>query len=203
VILVIGARSIGQAIARRVSAGKQVVLADLRPENAEAALAENRRPRLLPAAPSSPALSRILPDRADALRENARRGSRRLRSAIGRGGWTMKKFRPFPAFDAALGAYFNVIADAGQISRERLTEDMHNVSRFVSMSSLNSPRTARPANLRKRKTRGCFRGRPLTGMGRPRGKEAKTNYLGNNASIGLIVVQNHILLRVRELQCWQ
>jgi NAD(P)-dependent dehydrogenase (short-subunit alcohol dehydrogenase family) len=37
VVVVIGAGSIGQAIARRVSAGKQVVLADLRPENAEAA----------------------------------------------------------------------------------------------------------------------------------------------------------------------
>lgn len=37
VIVVVGAGSIGQAIARRVSAGKQVVLADLRPENAEAA----------------------------------------------------------------------------------------------------------------------------------------------------------------------
>jgi NAD(P)-dependent dehydrogenase (short-subunit alcohol dehydrogenase family) len=37
VIVVIGAGSIGQAIARRVSAGKQVLLADLREENAEAA----------------------------------------------------------------------------------------------------------------------------------------------------------------------
>ena len=37
VIVVIGAGSIGQAIARRVSAGKHVVLADLRWENAEAA----------------------------------------------------------------------------------------------------------------------------------------------------------------------
>lgn len=37
VIVVVGAGSIGQAIARRVSAGKQVVLADLRPENAAAA----------------------------------------------------------------------------------------------------------------------------------------------------------------------
>jgi NAD(P)-dependent dehydrogenase (short-subunit alcohol dehydrogenase family) len=37
VIVVIGPGSIGQAIARRVSAGKQVVLADLRQENAEAA----------------------------------------------------------------------------------------------------------------------------------------------------------------------
>ena len=37
VIVVIGAGSIGQAIARRVSAGKQVVLADLRRENADAA----------------------------------------------------------------------------------------------------------------------------------------------------------------------
>ena len=37
VIVVIGAGSIGQAIARRVSAGKHVVLADLRQENAEAA----------------------------------------------------------------------------------------------------------------------------------------------------------------------
>jgi NAD(P)-dependent dehydrogenase (short-subunit alcohol dehydrogenase family) len=37
VIVVIGPGSIGQAIARRVSAGKQVLLADLRQENAEAA----------------------------------------------------------------------------------------------------------------------------------------------------------------------
>jgi saccharopine dehydrogenase-like NADP-dependent oxidoreductase len=36
-IVVIGAGSIGQAIARRVSAGKQVVLADLHRENADAA----------------------------------------------------------------------------------------------------------------------------------------------------------------------
>jgi len=35
--VVIGAGSIGQAIARRVSAGKRVVLADLQIENAEAA----------------------------------------------------------------------------------------------------------------------------------------------------------------------
>jgi NAD(P)-dependent dehydrogenase (short-subunit alcohol dehydrogenase family) len=39
VIVVIGAGSIGQAIARRVSAGKRVLLADLRPENAAAAAA--------------------------------------------------------------------------------------------------------------------------------------------------------------------
>lgn len=39
VIIVIGAGSIGQAIARRVSAGKHIVLADLRQENAEAAAA--------------------------------------------------------------------------------------------------------------------------------------------------------------------
>ena len=37
VIVVIGAGSIGQAIARRVSVGKQVVLADLRQDNADAA----------------------------------------------------------------------------------------------------------------------------------------------------------------------
>jgi NAD(P)-dependent dehydrogenase (short-subunit alcohol dehydrogenase family) len=37
VIVVIGAGSIGQAIARRVSAGRQLLLADLRLENAEAA----------------------------------------------------------------------------------------------------------------------------------------------------------------------
>jgi NAD(P)-dependent dehydrogenase (short-subunit alcohol dehydrogenase family) len=37
VIVVIGSGSIGQAIARRVSAGKQVILADLREENANAA----------------------------------------------------------------------------------------------------------------------------------------------------------------------
>jgi NAD(P)-dependent dehydrogenase (short-subunit alcohol dehydrogenase family) len=37
VIVVIGAGSIGQAIARRVSAGKHVLLADLRAENAAAA----------------------------------------------------------------------------------------------------------------------------------------------------------------------
>ena len=37
VIVVIGAGSIGQAIARRVSAGKHVLLADLLPANSEAA----------------------------------------------------------------------------------------------------------------------------------------------------------------------
>ncbi len=37
VIVVIGAGSIGQAIVRRVSAGKHVLLADIRPENAHAA----------------------------------------------------------------------------------------------------------------------------------------------------------------------
>jgi NAD(P)-dependent dehydrogenase (short-subunit alcohol dehydrogenase family) len=37
VITVVGADSIGQAIARRVSAGKKVLLADLRQENADAA----------------------------------------------------------------------------------------------------------------------------------------------------------------------
>ncbi len=37
VIVLIGAGSIGQAIARRVGAGKRVLLADLRPENADAA----------------------------------------------------------------------------------------------------------------------------------------------------------------------
>lgn len=37
VIVVIGAGSIGQAIARRISAGKHVLLADLRPDNADAA----------------------------------------------------------------------------------------------------------------------------------------------------------------------
>jgi len=36
-IVVIGAGSIGQAIARRVSAGRHVLLADLRQENADAA----------------------------------------------------------------------------------------------------------------------------------------------------------------------
>ena len=37
VIVVIGAGSIGQAIARRVSAGKHVLLADLNQQNADAA----------------------------------------------------------------------------------------------------------------------------------------------------------------------
>ena len=37
IIVVIGAGQIGQAIARRVGVGKQVVLADMRPENASAA----------------------------------------------------------------------------------------------------------------------------------------------------------------------
>ncbi|MGA7755344.1 MAG: SDR family NAD(P)-dependent oxidoreductase [Candidatus Sulfotelmatobacter sp.] len=37
VIVVIGAGSIGQAIVRRISAGKYVVLADIRQENADAA----------------------------------------------------------------------------------------------------------------------------------------------------------------------
>jgi NAD(P)-dependent dehydrogenase (short-subunit alcohol dehydrogenase family) len=43
--VVIGAGSIGQAIVRRVSAGKHVLLADSRPENAKAA-ADVRRPTL-------------------------------------------------------------------------------------------------------------------------------------------------------------
>lgn len=38
VVVVIGAGSIGQAIARRLSAGKQVLLADLRLDAAEAAV---------------------------------------------------------------------------------------------------------------------------------------------------------------------
>ena len=37
VIVVIGAGSIGQAIARRVSAGKHILLADLRQDNVDAA----------------------------------------------------------------------------------------------------------------------------------------------------------------------
>jgi NAD(P)-dependent dehydrogenase (short-subunit alcohol dehydrogenase family) len=37
VIVVIGAGSIGQAVARRMSAGKHVLLADLRDDNADAA----------------------------------------------------------------------------------------------------------------------------------------------------------------------
>jgi saccharopine dehydrogenase-like NADP-dependent oxidoreductase len=37
VIVVIGAGSIGQAIARRISSGKHILLGDLRRENAEAA----------------------------------------------------------------------------------------------------------------------------------------------------------------------
>ncbi|HME31139.1 MAG TPA: SDR family NAD(P)-dependent oxidoreductase, partial [Terriglobales bacterium] len=37
VIIVIGAGQIGQAIARRVGVGKHVILADMRPENAQAA----------------------------------------------------------------------------------------------------------------------------------------------------------------------
>jgi NAD(P)-dependent dehydrogenase (short-subunit alcohol dehydrogenase family) len=37
VVVLVGAGSIGQAIARRVSAGKHVLLADLRQENADAA----------------------------------------------------------------------------------------------------------------------------------------------------------------------
>ena len=37
VIVLIGAGSIGQAIARRIGAGKQILLADLRQENANAA----------------------------------------------------------------------------------------------------------------------------------------------------------------------
>ena len=38
VIVLVGAGSIGQAIARRVSAGKRVLLADLHQENADAAM---------------------------------------------------------------------------------------------------------------------------------------------------------------------
>jgi NAD(P)-dependent dehydrogenase (short-subunit alcohol dehydrogenase family) len=37
IIVVIGAGSIGQAIARRVSAGKHILLADIRQQNADAA----------------------------------------------------------------------------------------------------------------------------------------------------------------------
>ena len=37
VLVVVGVGSIGQAIARRVGVGKHVVLADMRPENADAA----------------------------------------------------------------------------------------------------------------------------------------------------------------------
>ncbi|HEY9071731.1 MAG TPA: NAD(P)-binding domain-containing protein, partial [Candidatus Ozemobacteraceae bacterium] len=37
VIVVIGAGSIGQAIARRIGAGRHILLADLRQENADAA----------------------------------------------------------------------------------------------------------------------------------------------------------------------
>ena len=37
VIVVLGAGQIGQAIARRVGVGKHVVLADMRPDNANAA----------------------------------------------------------------------------------------------------------------------------------------------------------------------
>lgn len=36
VLVVIGAGSIGQAVARRVGAGKHILFADLRPENAQA-----------------------------------------------------------------------------------------------------------------------------------------------------------------------
>ena len=45
VIVVIGAGSIGQAVARRVSAGKHVVLADLRQENADGAARHSERRR--------------------------------------------------------------------------------------------------------------------------------------------------------------
>ena len=51
--VVIGAGSIGQAIARRVSAGKHVLLADLRQENADAAA------RVLKDVTSSPAAARV------------------------------------------------------------------------------------------------------------------------------------------------
>ena len=47
IIVVIGPGSIGQAIARRVGAGKHVLLADLRPENAKVrspAIASARSP---------------------------------------------------------------------------------------------------------------------------------------------------------------
>lgn len=38
VVVLIGAGSIGQAIARRVGAGKHILIADLRSENCDAAL---------------------------------------------------------------------------------------------------------------------------------------------------------------------
>lgn len=40
IIVVIGSRSIGQAIARRVSAGRKVLLADLQPDHADAVAAQ-------------------------------------------------------------------------------------------------------------------------------------------------------------------
>jgi NAD(P)-dependent dehydrogenase (short-subunit alcohol dehydrogenase family) len=46
VVVVVGAGSIGQAIARRVSAGKKVLSADLRQDNADARRQDAERPRL-------------------------------------------------------------------------------------------------------------------------------------------------------------
>jgi predicted dinucleotide-binding enzyme len=46
IIVVIGPGSIGQAIARRVGAGKHLLLADLRQENADAAEKDIERSRL-------------------------------------------------------------------------------------------------------------------------------------------------------------
>jgi len=53
VTVVIGAGSIGVAIARRVSSGKHVLLADLRLENADAAAEVPRTQALRPVPPSS------------------------------------------------------------------------------------------------------------------------------------------------------
>jgi hypothetical protein len=72
VTVVIGAGAIGQAIARRVSAGKHVLLADLRQENADA-----------------PSSTRVLPHGAPhraihELRRTVHRGLRRAPRAAGR-----------------------------------------------------------------------------------------------------------------------
>jgi hypothetical protein len=57
VIVVIGAGSIGQAITRRVSVGKHVLLADLRSENAEAAATSYSRWAFLDSPPGEPVVS--------------------------------------------------------------------------------------------------------------------------------------------------
>ena len=72
VIVVIGAGSIGQAIARRISAGKHVLLADLKQENADAAAKVLRK---------AEAAAEAARDEADQAREQVDEAQRALTEA--------------------------------------------------------------------------------------------------------------------------